>query len=165
MVLREQGGAKRAGRNAVDQQRTLSPQLVDVTCGGEAIVGALRDRSIVVAILGGAAVALHIDAPTVEAATREPIHRRGIGPAIDAEVECRLRGHRGAVDEKNRPRARFRIAGAFLEQKQFYSAVLGGPVLFALDRDRGGFRQLVHRSLPLTITEYMFPGRSAARCC
>ncbi len=102
MALREQRRAQRARRDAVDQQRPLAAQLLDIARGGEAIVGALRDRRVVVAVLGGAAVALHVDAPAVEAAAREQIHHRGIRPARHLQVEGRLRGHRRAVDEQDR---------------------------------------------------------------
>ena len=68
MALREQCGAQRARRNAVDQERLLAAQLLDIGRGRKAIVGALRNRRVVVAVLGRAAVAFHVDAPGVEAA-------------------------------------------------------------------------------------------------
>src|SRR6516165_6682073 len=68
MPLRRQSGAQCAGGNAVDHERPLATQVADVSCCREAVVRPLRDRGIVVAVLGRAAVAFHVDAPAVEAA-------------------------------------------------------------------------------------------------
>jgi hypothetical protein len=94
MALGKQRGAQRAGRDAVHQQRALSPQLLDIGRGREAVVGAERDRRVIVAALLGAAVALHVDAPGVVAVEGEVLHRRGIRPARHVEVEGRLARHR-----------------------------------------------------------------------
>ena len=53
----------------------LAAERLDVLGGGVAIVGALRDRGVVVAVLGRAAIALHVDGPDVEAETGKIIHR------------------------------------------------------------------------------------------
>ena len=133
-IMRERG-AQRARGNAIDEKRPAVTQLEDVVgCRGE-IVGAVRDIAIDVARLVGTTVALHVDAPRVEAARREPLHRRRSGAARELKVERRLRGHRRAVHEQDRAGGR-PIGGPLLPQEQAYVA-LAGPVLLALRRDGG----------------------------
>ena len=146
MALGEQRGAQRAGGDAVNQQRPLAPQLLDIKRGRVAVVGAKGDRRVVIAVLGGAAIALHVDAPTVEAARGEPVHHRGIGPSRHPQVESRLRGHRGTVHEQDGAGGLGGIACAFLPQEQLHAAVLFGPMLLALDRRGGRLSHFIHRS-------------------
>src|SRR5215467_7474086 len=61
MVLGKQRRAQRAGRNPVDEQRLGSAQLLDITGSGEAVLRPESNRGVVIAALGGTAIALHID--------------------------------------------------------------------------------------------------------
>jgi hypothetical protein len=114
MALREQSRAQGAGRDAVEQQRLFAAQLLDIGCGGKAVVGAMGDRRIVVARLSRAAVSLHIDAPGVVAARGKEIHGRGIGAPRYLQIEGRLRRHGGAVDEQDAPGRTGWIAGVLV---------------------------------------------------
>ena len=100
MALREQRGAQRARRDAVHQQRAgVVAGLEDVVGRGLEVVGALGDRGVDAAVLGGAAVALHVDAPGVEALADEIVHRARM--ARHLQIERRLRRHRRAVHEQD----------------------------------------------------------------
>jgi len=124
--------------------------MLDVTRGRETILGALGDGGIVVAIFAGAAVALHIDAPAIESAPREPVHHRRIRPAIDMQIEGWLPGHRRAVDEQDCAGFIPAIATALLEQKQPHPVGLLGPMVFGLDRRGVWLGLLVHRGWDLS---------------
>ncbi len=147
VALREQGRAQRARRNPVDQKRALAAHLFDIARGREAVVGAVGDGGVVVAGLGGAAVALHVDAPGVVAAPREEIHGRGIGAPRHLQVEGRLRGHGRAVHEQDSAGGARGIAGVLVPQEQADLAALLGPVLLAA-HDGGGRNGLVHYATP-----------------
>src|SRR5262245_6593638 len=69
-------GAQRARRYSINKERPFSAQLLDVEGSRITVVRALRDWCIVVAILGRAPIAFHVDAPAVVAAAREVIHCR-----------------------------------------------------------------------------------------
>src|SRR5262249_18395251 len=56
----------------------------------ETVVRPLCNGGIVVALFGRAPIALHVHAPAIEAAASEPVHDRGIGPAVDLQIEGRL---------------------------------------------------------------------------
>src|SRR5215471_15010182 len=129
--------ANKAGRNPVDQKRALTAHLFDIARGREAIVGAVGDGRVVVAGLGGAAVALHVDTPGVVAAPREEIHRRGIGAPRYLQVEGRLRSHGRAVHEQDSAGGARGIAGVPVPQEQADVAALVGPVFFAADNGGG----------------------------
>src|SRR6266404_1471533 len=110
-------------------------------------VGAVADGRVVVAGLGGAAVALHVHAPGGVAAPREEIHRRGVGAPRHLQVEGRLRGHGRAVHEQDSAGGARRIAGVLVPQEQTDIAALLGPVLLAA-HDGGGRNGLVHYATP-----------------
>jgi hypothetical protein len=124
IALREERRAQRARRDPVDQKLLHASGLHDVLARRREIVGAVRDIEVHVALLVGAAVAFHVDRPGVEAALREPVHRRRIGAAGDGEVERRLRRHRRAVHEQDRRLARIGAAHVFLPEKQAHLALV-----------------------------------------
>src|SRR5262245_52348949 len=126
-----------AGRNPVDQKRPLAAHLLDIGRGRKAVVGAVGDGRVVVAGLGRAAVALHVDAPGVVAAAGEEIHDRGIGTPRHLQVEGRLRSHGRAVHEQDSAGRAGGIAGVLVPQEQADIAALLGPMLLAAD-DGGG---------------------------
>ena len=130
VVLREQRRAQCARGDAVDEEGTLAAQALDVFCRRGAVLGAIGDRRIIVAGLGRAAVAFHIYRPSVVAVPGEELHRRRIRAPGHVEIEGRLRRHRGAVDEQDRPARLGRIAGALVPQEKLDLA-LGGPVFRA----------------------------------
>jgi hypothetical protein len=130
MVLRKQRRAQCARGDAVDQQRPLAAQALDIGRGAAAVLGAIGDRGVVVAGLGGAAVTLHVHRPGVIAVAGEELHRRGVRPPRHVEVEGRLRGHRGAVDEQDRRPRLGGIGGALVPQEQIHLA-LAGPMFGA----------------------------------
>src|SRR5262245_22521213 len=69
-------GAQRARRYSVNKERTFCAQGLDIEGSRVTVVRALLDWCVVVAILGRAAIAFHVDAPAVVAAAREVIHCR-----------------------------------------------------------------------------------------
>ena len=148
MPFGEQRGAQRTRRDAVDQQRARPAQLPDIGRGRVAIVGAERDRRVVVAVLGGAAIALHVDAPGVVALLGEVLHGGGIRPARHLEIEGRLRGHRGAVHEQDRAAGLGRIARDLVPQEQLDVALVG-PVLGAGNADLYVHRNALFRLIQL----------------
>ena len=75
MPLGEHRRAQRARGNSVNQKGAFAAQFLDVQGGRVAIIGALGYRRIVVAVFGGAAIALHVDTPAVVSAAGEVIHR------------------------------------------------------------------------------------------
>ena len=79
--LREQRRAQRARRDAVRQEAPDAARAGDVVGRGREVVGAVGDVAVDVALLVGAAVAFHVDAPADEAAAREPVHHRRVGTA------------------------------------------------------------------------------------
>src|SRR5262245_24780294 len=68
--------AQCARRDPVNKERALSAQLLNIKSSRITVFRALRNWCVVVAILGRAPVAFHVDAPTVVAAAREVIHCR-----------------------------------------------------------------------------------------
>src|SRR3546814_16710891 len=96
MALGEERGAQRAGGDAVYQQRPGAAGLLDVVGGGSAVVGAVGDVAELVAVFGGAAVALHVDSPGVVDLPRDPVHRRAERPPLALAVEARRRQTRTA---------------------------------------------------------------------
>ena len=145
MALREQRGAQRARRDAVHQQRPgVVAGLEDVVGGGLEVVGALGDRGVDAAILGGAAVALHVHAPGVEALADEIVHRAR--PARHLQIEGRLRRHRRAVHEQDGAAVRAVLGAPLLPQEQLDVALLG-PVFVALNVDVVDLRR--HEPAPI----------------
>ena len=105
--------------------------LQDVLGAGREVVGAVGDVVVLRAVLVGAAVALVVHGPGVEAARREPVHHRGIRPARHVEVEGRLRRHRRAVHEEDGAALRHaRRRGLLVPQEELHVALLR-PVLGA----------------------------------
>src|SRR5262249_14560745 len=143
MALGEYRRAQRARGYPVDQEWPLATQFLDIKRCGVAIVRALRDRSVVVAVFGGTAIAFHIDAPAVISTAREMIHRRAFGPSRHLQTACRLRRHCPAVHEEDGADRLGRITGVFFKQEQLHIAVLCRPVILALDRG-GRFAHFVH---------------------
>ena len=103
MALGEQRRAEGARRDAVREVRAHAAGAGDVVRRRRQVVGAGRDVGVDVPVLVRPPVALHVDAPGVVAQTGEVVHRRGVGPARNLEVEGRLGAHRGPVDEQDRP--------------------------------------------------------------
>ena len=130
---RARDGARRKAPRATRPMRCRRPAtaripgLDDVIAGCFQIVGAVGDVAIDRARLVGAAIALHVDAPAIESEPGEIIHHRGMGPARNLEIECRLRGHRRAVHEQDGGLAVGR-SGAFLPQEEFHIS-LARPML------------------------------------
>ena len=89
MALGEGGGAQSARGNAVDVEALRARRLHDVGRGGTQVIGAIGDVGGDVAMLVGATVALHIDAPGVVALRHEPIHNRGERTSGHLKIEGR----------------------------------------------------------------------------
>src|SRR6185437_5642470 len=124
MALGKERGAQRARGNAIDQERSGLARLCDIVARRGKIVGAVGDVAIDRALFVGAAIALHIDAPAIEAEAREIIHHRGIRPSRHLQIEGRLRGHGRAMNEEDRAARGRRIALALLPEKEPHIALL-----------------------------------------
>jgi len=106
------------------------------------VVRAVGDVAIDVALFAGAAIAFHVDGPADKPALREPVHRGGIRPVRNGEIESRLRRHRRAVDEEHCGLA-FRRVDILFPQEEPHVAV--GGLLLRPVLDAGNLRCLVHR--------------------
>jgi hypothetical protein len=140
--LGERRGAESARGNAVGQIGAHAAGARDVVRRDREVVGAGRDVAVDVAMLVGPPVALHVNAPGVVAEPREVVHRRRFGPSRDLQVEGRLRTHRRAVDEEDRPPRLHRGDGSLLPEEQT-DRTLVGPVLTSENGGLGGHRRLL----------------------
>ena len=143
VALGEQGRAESARRDAVRQVRADAAGSGDVVRRHRQVVGAGRDVGVDVAMLVRPPVALHVHAPRVVAQTGEVVHRRGVRPARDLEVEGRLGTHRGAVDEQDRPPRRRRSDGGLLPEEQAHRPLRGSSAHARATAGSAVIRQLL----------------------
>ena len=144
MALGEQRTPQRTGRDSVDQQRAGAPGSLYIRAGGGEVVGTVGDIAGDVAVLVGAAISLHVDAPGVVAPDCEPVHDRAEGAPFHRQVEGRLRRHGGTMHKEDGAALVVRRAEIFLPQEQANIALVR-PVFLSGDCPATGVRR--HGSL------------------